>query len=78
LTVENIGNSPLQNLVLLDKVPDSFEYGEYSLEPAVTDEVGADTLKWTIEKLEEGEKLEITYKIKGSGDYKPSEAQLAL
>ncbi|MGQ4873106.1 MAG: hypothetical protein ACP6IY_03435 [Promethearchaeia archaeon] len=78
LTVENIGNSPLQNLVLLDKVPDSFEYGEYSLEPAVTDEVGADTLKWTIEKLEEGEKLEITYKIKGSGDYRPSEAQLAL
>ncbi|MHA1296891.1 MAG: hypothetical protein ACTSRH_10465 [Promethearchaeota archaeon] len=78
LTVENIGNAPLQNLVLMDKVPDSFEYGSYSMKPEITDEVGSDTLKWTIEELKPGERLEITYEISGTGEYSPSEAQLGL
>jgi len=78
LSIENIGDMALQNLILMDKVPDSFEYGEYSLTPEITDEVGSDTLKWTVESLEEGEKLEITYEITGTGEYSPSDAQLAL
>jgi len=78
LTVENIGEMTLENLILMDKVPDSFEYGDYSMKPEVTDEVGEDTLKWTIEALEPGEKLEVTYEITGKGEYHPSDAQLAL
>ncbi|MHA1436074.1 MAG: hypothetical protein ACTSPD_00725 [Promethearchaeota archaeon] len=79
LHIENIGDMPLQNLVLMDKVPDSFEYGNYSGdEPEITDEVGQDTLKWMIEQLEEGEKIEISYEITGTGEYSPSDAQLAL
>jgi hypothetical protein len=78
LLVENIGTAPLQNLVLMDKVPDSFEYGSYSKKPEITDEVGSDTLKWTIEKLDAGERLEITYEINGTGDYSPSDAQAAF
>jgi hypothetical protein len=78
LTLENIGESKLNHLVLLDKVPDSFEYGSYSMQPEITDEVGQDTLKWDIEVLETDEKLEITYEITGSGEYSPSDAQLAL
>ncbi|MFX1463529.1 MAG: hypothetical protein ACFFBF_10870 [Promethearchaeota archaeon] len=78
LTVENIGESKLHNMTLLDKVPDSFEYGTYSMTPEITDEVGEDTLKWEIETLETGEKLEITYEITGTGAYSPSDAQLAL
>lgn len=78
LTAENVGNMPLQNLTLLDKVPDNFEYGSYSQEPEITDEVGSDTLKWFIEEIAEGERLEISYEITGSGDYNPSDAQLAL
>ncbi len=78
LTLENIGESKLYNLVLLDKVPDSFEYGTYSMTPKVTDEVGADTLKWAIDELEVGDKLEISYEITGTGKYSPSDAQLAL
>jgi hypothetical protein len=74
LTVENIGTAPLQKLVLLDKVPDSFEYGEYSKKPQITDEVGSDTLKWTIDKLDAGEHIEITYEINGTGEYSPSDA----
>ncbi len=78
LTVENIGTAPLQKLELLDKVPDSFEYGTYSMKPEITDEVGQDTLKWTIDKLLAEEKIEITYEISGTGAYSPSDAQLAL
>ncbi|MFX1281293.1 MAG: hypothetical protein ACFFA3_18220 [Promethearchaeota archaeon] len=78
LTLENIGESKLYNLVLLDKVPDSFEYGTYSMTPKVTDEVGQDTLKWEIEELDIGDKLEISYEITGTGEYSPSDAQLAL
>ena len=78
LTVENIGTAPLQKLELLDKVPDSFEYGTYSMKPEITDEVGQDTLKWTIDKLLAEEKIEITYEISGTGAYSPSDAQLGL
>ena len=78
LTVENIGTAPLQNFVLMDKVPDSFEYGTYSTKPEITDEVGQDTLKWTIDKLLAEEKLEISYEISGTGAYSPSDAQLGL
>ena len=78
LTLENIGESKLYDITLLDKVPDSFEYGSYSMEPEITDEVGQDTLKWAIEVLESGEKLEISYEITGTGEYSPSDAQLGL
>ncbi len=78
LTLENIGESRLYNLVLLDKVPDLFEYSNYSMTPEITDEVGADTLKWEIDTLEVGDRLEITYEITGTGKYSPSEAQLGL
>jgi hypothetical protein len=74
LSVENIGTAPLQKLVLLDRVPDDFEYGSYSKKPQITDEVGSDTLKWTIDKLEAEEKIEITYEIHGTGEYSPSDA----
>ena len=78
LLVENIGTATLQNLVLMDKVPDSFEYGTYSKKPEITDEVGSDTLKWTIQKLDAGDRVEITYEITGTGEYSPSDAQLGL
>ena len=79
LTVENIGTAPLQKIVLMDKVPDSFEYSDFEkMKPEITDEVGQDTLKWTIDKLNAGEKMEISYKISGTGAYSPSDAQLGL
>jgi len=78
LTLENIGTAPLQKLDLMDKVPDSFEYSDFSIKPEITDEVGQDTLKWTIDKLMAEEKIEISYKISGTGAYSPSDAQLGL
>ncbi|MCK4285968.1 MAG: hypothetical protein KAX18_07185, partial [Candidatus Lokiarchaeota archaeon] len=78
LTLENIGESKLSDLIMLDKVPDSFEYSNYTTTPKITDEVGQDTLKWEIDELEVGDKLEISYEISGTGEYSPSDAQLAL
>ncbi|TFG14236.1 MAG: hypothetical protein EU531_09230 [Promethearchaeota archaeon] len=79
LTLENIGTAPLQNVVLMDKVPDNFEYGSYSGgKPKITDEVGEDTLKWTIDLLNADDKVEISYQISGSGEYSPSDAQIGL
>jgi len=78
ITLENIGESKLYHINLLDKVPDSFEYSNYSMQPEITDEVGSDTLKWDVEVLEVGDKLEITYEITGTGKYSASDAQLAF
>ncbi len=78
LYYENVGELPLINFVLIDKVPDNFEYSEFTMEPEITDEIGTDTLEWKIESLKEGDLLEITYEIKGSGEYNHSDAQLAF
>ena len=79
LYYENVGEMPLKNFTLLDKVPDNFEYKNFSLEPTdITDEVGTDTLKWIIDSLDAEEKLEISYDISGSGEYRASDAQLSL
>ena len=48
------------------------------MKPKVTDEVGQDTLKWAIDELDIGDTLEISYEITGTGEYSPSDAQLAL
>ena len=73
---ENLGNMPLKDYIIVDKVPDKFKYSDFSIKPEITDEHGSDTLKWEVEELAEGDKLEITYEIKGKGAYSPSDAQL--
>ena len=78
LHIENIGDITLQNLTILDKVPDNFEYSAFSMEPEIVDEYGSDTLKFNIEKLGKHEKLDVSYEIEGSGEYLPHETQLAL
>jgi hypothetical protein len=63
--------------MIIDKVPDSFEYSDFSMEPEVTDEFGEDTLKWEIESLDPGDEIEITYEIKGEGEYEAKKAQVS-
>ncbi len=62
---------PLKDFVLIDKVPDNFEYSGFSQEPEITDNVGTDTLEWSIDLLDESEIIEISYDISGSGEYRP-------
>jgi hypothetical protein len=35
-------------------------------------------LKWEIDELDVGDSIEISYEISGTGEYNPSDAQLAL
>lgn len=78
LSVENIGNMPLQKMVLMDKIPDNFTPSEFSLEPTkVTDEKGFDIVKWDLDDIPAEKKLEVSYKIKGKGEYSPSDAQVS-
>jgi len=78
LSLWNRGDIVLHNIILMDKVPDNFEYGDYTMTPMITDKFGSDTLKWEIEFLADAEKLEISYEIHGKGEYKPSDAQLTV
>lgn len=78
LLVENLGNMPIKAFTLMDIVPEKFEGSEYSIEPEILKEKGQDILKWSINTLEEGKKIEISYEIKGSGTYSPKDAQLSL
>jgi hypothetical protein len=74
LYIVNTGDFPLRNYEIADKVPENFEYSGLSLEPyEVTKEEGTDILKWKIEKIEAGDRFEITYHLSGTG--KPSDAQ---
>ncbi len=79
LFVTNLGDAKeneIQNFTIIDKVPDNFKYGEFSIKPEIIDEYGEDTLKWEIELLEPEQDIEITYTITGQGEYHPSKAQL--
>jgi len=79
LFLENLGKkkeNTLKNFTIIDKVPDSFEYSNFSMEPEITDEFGEDTLKWEIESLDPEDKVEITYEITGEGEYEAKKAQV--
>ena len=78
LTVKNTGDTFIENVEMRDVVPDNFEYGEYSFEPASTDNLeGKDLLIWKIDRIEANDEFEITYTITGKGEYKASDSQLS-
>lgn len=76
LWIKNVGNTAVKDVVVMDKVPDHFEYGEFSREPEITDEVGKDTLEWILEEIDPEQEIEITYEITGTGEYHASEAEV--
>ncbi|TFG09468.1 MAG: hypothetical protein EU535_09065 [Promethearchaeota archaeon] len=76
LTVINLGNMPLKKVHVDDKIPDEFERSNFSLEPEeIQDLEGDDIIEWEIDNLEPEEKLEITYMVKGTGDYNAADLQ---
>ncbi|MHA1734450.1 MAG: hypothetical protein ACTSU5_21135 [Promethearchaeota archaeon] len=76
--MKNLGEFPMEAIVVRDKVPDNFEYSDMSIEPEITDLEGEDILEWKFENVEPGEEKEITYTITGSGEYRASEAQFSM
>jgi hypothetical protein len=78
LTAKNTGDTYVENVEMRDVVPDNFEYGDYSFEPASTDNLeGKDLLIWNIDRIEANDEFEITYTITGKGEYQAKDAQLS-
>lgn len=79
LFLENQGTTDLENVKIKDVVPKAFEYTDQTMDCKAESQDGKDVLVWDIPKIEpNGGKIEIKYKLKGTGDYKASEAQFSL
>ncbi len=73
---KNRGNTRIENATISDLIPTNFKV--VSAKPEATSkEVESETvLEWNFDVIEPGKKVEISYKIKGSGEYKTSEAEI--
>ena len=79
LFVENTGEYNLENMSVIDKVPDAFQYTDFKpKEPEIVDLEGENVLSWKIEVLEPGKEWSVSYKITGQGEYAASDAQFSL
>jgi hypothetical protein len=77
LLYQNRGNQPIKNLVIKDILPKNFMGSDYTLDPEQEPTVDQGMiLTWNIPLLKEGEITKIRYKIKGEGEYHPSDAQI--
>ncbi|HUY00175.1 MAG TPA: hypothetical protein VMV49_11510 [Candidatus Deferrimicrobium sp.] len=77
MVFKNRGNTALENVLISDLIPTNFNL--LTSEPkATTKEIETKTLllEWTFDLIEPGKKIEISYKIKGSGEYKTSDAEI--
>jgi hypothetical protein len=74
---KNRGNQPIKDLVIKDILPRNFTGTEYTIDPQAEATVDQGTiLTWNIPVLDQGETTRILYKIKGEGEYHPSDAQI--
>lgn len=74
---QNRGNQPMKNLIIKDILPKNFLGSDYTIEPEQEPTVDQGMiLTWKIPMLKEGETTRIKYKIKGEGEYRPSDAQI--
>jgi len=78
LHVRNLGEYPLKDMVVRDALIKNFERSDFSMEPTISEIYGEQVLEWTIETIAPGEIFEISYKIKGTGDYHPSDGDLSF
>ncbi|MBD3227520.1 MAG: hypothetical protein GF329_04955 [Candidatus Lokiarchaeota archaeon] len=76
LTFINRGNQIIDEKVIADQIPENFEI--LSMEPEGATEEIEDGMKivWTIQAIEPDQEIEITYVIKGSGEYKAGETEI--
>jgi hypothetical protein len=77
LLYRNRGNNPVSQLTLRDIIPENFKGNQYSMEPRQepTPE-GVTILEWTVDKVQPGQSIVISYSIKGEGEYHPRDAQI--
>ncbi|HME52784.1 MAG TPA: hypothetical protein VKM55_11245 [Candidatus Lokiarchaeia archaeon] len=78
LFLKNTGQFNLENIKVEDMVPENFEYSDASIEPSVKHVEGEDILTWTVDILEPGQDWTVEFKINGSDEYSPKEAQFSM
>lgn len=78
LFLKNTGQFNLENITVEDMVPENFEYSDMSIEPSIKHVEGEDVLTWKVDALAPDQEWNVTFKINGSGEYKPKDAQFAM
>ncbi len=73
---KNRGNAPIDHAIISDLVPNNFEVISSNPEATMTKLETEMLLEWTFETIDPGKKVEISYKIKGTGEYKTSDAEI--
>jgi len=74
---KNRGNQPVQNLIIKDILPKNFTGTEFTQEPKRKSMPDQGTmLVWSFPLLHEGDTKTVSYKIRGRGEYHPTEAQV--
>jgi hypothetical protein len=68
ITIENLGESELNDYVLTEKVPKDQVIWDVSHEPEVIDEYDAKILKWVFETIAPNSTIELKYKTKPAGE----------
>ena len=75
VTIENLGESDLSNYKVKEKISKGLVLEEISHQPEITEKGNTKTLTWLFETIAAGEKIDIKYVIKPSGEAKVSEVQ---
>ena len=76
MVFKNRGNTAIENAIITDLLPDNFKLLASNPE-AESREIDTKTvLEWKFEVIPPGKKVELSYKIKGSGEYKTSDAEI--
>ncbi|MHA1143512.1 MAG: hypothetical protein ACTSRW_02175 [Candidatus Helarchaeota archaeon] len=70
---KNRGNSPEENKVFTELIPENFKLISAKPEP----EQDGQTLKWTFNKIEPDEKVDIEFTIEGTDEYKAKHLQIS-
>jgi hypothetical protein len=76
MVFKNRGNTPIENAVISDLVPVNFSVIDSQPEAKMSKLDEETILEWNFEHIEPGKKIELAYKIKGTGDYKTSDAEI--
>ena len=73
---KNRGNTEIKNATISDLVPTNFRVLTSTPEANIQETETKILLEWQFNTIKPGESIEISYKIKGSGEYKTSDAEI--
>ncbi|TFG05643.1 MAG: DUF11 domain-containing protein [Promethearchaeota archaeon] len=73
---KNRGTARIEHAVISDLVPENFHLVSSNPKASVKDLEGKTLLEWNFPIITPGERLELTYTLKGTGEYQASDAEI--